>query len=232
VSTPIQGTSWDKSWTDVCNTALRRIGARRIGSLTDGSKEQIACSDLLADAISDVVGSNDDWNCLRAQSQLVNDATITPMFDYLYAYLLPADYERFVAIETADTPAPIIDPYNPHPIVPLYDWKIVGNHVYTNATLVYLWYHRTVVNEDASGLPKQFLHAIHAQLAYLLVMPLRQDATLLRTCKDDVEEELRKAIAQDDAGKQTKMGSAARSYTWHDENRDLGPIDPRFPTPG
>jgi hypothetical protein len=231
MSTPLQGTSYDKSWTDVCNTALRLIGAPRISSLTDGTNSQIACSDLLADAISEVVGGNDDWNCLRTQAILNKDSGSPPLFDYLYAYLLPADYERFISIETADTPAPIIDPSNPHPIAPLYPWKVVGNHVYTNATLVYLWYHRTVGNEDAATLPKSFLHAIHAALAASLVMPLRQDPVLLKAMEGKAAKELMQAIAVDDAGKQTKVGSQERGYTYYDENRDLGPIDPRFPIP-
>jgi len=231
MGTPLQGTKYDQSWTDVCNTALRLIGANRIASLTDGSREQIACSDLLADAISDVIGGSDDWNCLRAQAVLVVDAANPPLFDYLYAYLLPADYERFIRVYTGDTPAPVIDPYNPHPTDPIYDWKIVGGHLYTNATLVYLWYNRTIVNEDASTLPKSFLHAIHASLAASLVMPLRQDPTLLKMMEDKAAKELARAIAIDDAGKQTRIGSQARGYTWHDENRDLGPIDPRFPGP-
>lgn len=225
MATPIQGTSYGTGWVDVCNWALRRIGAPRISTLNDGSTQQIACTDLLGQSISEVIAANDDWACLRARAQLSRDASYTPPNDFKYAYLLPSDYEGFVAIETLDAPAPQLDPLNPRPLQPVYPWSPQGNWILTSATLVYLTYTRTPTNEDGATLPKKFRWAVAMQLALNLVMPLRQNVQLQKIMEGVAKGAIKQAIASDDQAKQTFVGPEERGFGYYDEVRSMGQSD-------
>jgi len=225
--TPIQGTTYGKSWVDVCNWALRRIGCKRIESLSDGSREQQACTDLLGDAITNIVSANDDWACLRARAQLAVDAGYTPPNDYLYAYALPNDFEAWVDIETYNSAVSVVSlaPWG-FPCVRELPWSREQNWVLSNATIVYLRYVRTVNNEDAGLMPKSFICAVQTTLAVSLLLPLRQNVGLLAHLKQESKEALQDAIAMDDKSKQTWEGSKKRGYRYYDETRYGGTYPP------
>jgi len=227
MGTPIQGTTYGKSWVDVCNWALRRIGCKRITSLTDGSKEQLACSDLLGDAITNVVSANDDWACLRARVQLAVDASYVPPTDFLYAYAMPNDFERWVDIETyIDASAvPPAGVWNEPPVQQM-PWSREQNWILSNSTVVYLRYGRTVNNEDAGLMPKSFVCAVQTALAVALLVPLRQNVGLLPHLEKQAADALKDAIATDDQSKQTWEGSRKRGYRYYEEARYGGTWPP------
>jgi hypothetical protein len=230
--TPIQGISAGVSWVDVCNTALRAIGAARISNLTDGSPSQLACSDLLGDAITAVMAANDDWCILRVRTQLTRDPKYVPPNDYLYAYTLPSDCSDFQqdGVEAIDQPPSSNPLVLPNGSPSNHKWSREGNWILTDATLVYLLYQRNLNNEDPSILPDWFFHAIHDQLAVGLCMPLRQNVALLRILEKAAEKSLQAAIANDDKAKETWEGSKTRGYDYYEKVRMTGfdglPPDP------
>lgn len=233
MGTPIQGISPGNSWVDVCNTALRAVGAKRISTLSDGSPSQQACSDLLGDAITAVGAANDDWCILRARAQLSVDSTYTPPNDYLYAYALPADCDEFQedGVEAIDQPANMQIIPVPPGMRSTHSWSREGRWLLTNATLVYLRYQRNLTNEDAALLPDWYLHAIHDQLAVALCMPLRQNVGLLARLEKAAASSIAAAIANDDKMKETWQGSKVRGYEYYEETRMTGGYDGQVPDP-
>lgn len=233
---PIQGISAGVSWVDVCNTALRAIGMGRIANLNEGSPSALACADLLGDAVSSVCSASDDWACLRARAQLQVDASYTPINDYLYAYLLPADCSDFNQddIEAISAPAAgsTPNPY-PYPVRSTFEWSREDRWILTNATLVHLRYNRNPVQSDAGTLPDWFLHAVHDQLACNLCMPLRQNVGLLKILDANAQKSLYAAIANDDKMKYKASARDTRGYGYYEETRmgygggaDAGGIEP------
>ena len=231
MSTQIQGTTFGEAWVDVANWALRRIGSSRISSLSDGSPNQLVVSDMLGDAIMEVVYASNDWSILKARQQLSIDPTYVPPTDFLYAYSLPSDYEGFVSIETLDSPyaASQVDPTNPKPVRPMYPWSFesqqgggVGPHILTNGPYAYLTYIRGIVNEDGVLAAKSFRCAVQACLAVSVEMSLRGNTRLRLELQKESEKAIATAIMVDDRAKETKLGPDERGYTWYDENRFAG----------
>jgi hypothetical protein len=159
--------------------------------------------------------------------QLAVDAGNVPVSDYLYAYALPNDFERWVDIELLDQPisgqVTFTDPRRPQR---QYNWSREDRWILTNATLVYLIYGRTVNNEDASLLPKSFVCAVQTALAVSLLIPLRQNVALLPHLEKQAADALKDAIATDDQSKQTWVGTDIRGYRYYEETRESGGMPP------
>lgn len=87
---------------DVCNMALRRLGAERITSAqytTPDSKR----AQLLADSyelIKNRILESHPWNFAIKRATLV--LTTAPAYGYTYAYTLPSDYLRMVLPEDGE----------------------------------------------------------------------------------------------------------------------------------
>lgn len=225
-TTPVKGFSFGNSWTDICNGALRHVGARRIQTLQDGTESAIACADMLADAITEVIAADDDWCVLRKRAQLSVAPEYVPPNDFLYAYALPNDIVNFSqdGVEAIDAPAPT----NPSTIPPgspsSHEWRIESSYLLTNATLVYLTYTRQLMDEDAATLPRWFTLAIEHKLAEHLAMPLRQNATLATRLEKKADQAIRAAISMDDQMKETWEGSKTRGYEYYEQRRYTGYI--------
>lgn len=70
----------------ICNLALSRVGARRISSLSENTKESRECNKIYTDT-RDVVLAAHDWGFARKHKTLAAIATPTyPGWDYAYAY--------------------------------------------------------------------------------------------------------------------------------------------------
>lgn len=88
------------SATTIANTALRHLGETRVESIDEASKN----GRLLRDAYDDVrqaVLRTYTWNFAKAQAELAADP-VAPLFDYAFAYELPADQLRLIKVNDSD----------------------------------------------------------------------------------------------------------------------------------
>lgn len=142
---------------DCCNSALQRVGATTITSLTDNSPEARACV-VAYDSNRRSELRKYNWNFAVTRVILTPD-TVAPLFDYEYAFTLPTDCLRVLRPNDVDL-----------------DWKIEGRKILSNdgATLN-LRYVADVTNEALFD--STFYDVVSAALAVDLCERLTQSNT-------------------------------------------------------
>ena len=85
---------------DCCNSALQRVGATSILSLTDNSPEARACAIAYDSNRRDELRRH-RWDFSLSRAVLAPDST-APAFDYLYQFTLPSDCLRVIRPATSD----------------------------------------------------------------------------------------------------------------------------------
>lgn len=98
---------------DVCNNALQALGAARIISIDDNSREARSCK-VAYDSNRRSELRKYLWNFAKTRVVLSADAT-APAFEYLYAFSIPSDCLRIIM-----------------PNDNTVDWVIEGNKILTN----------------------------------------------------------------------------------------------------
>ena len=98
---------------DICNSALQRVGATTILSLSDNSPEARACSVAYDSNRRDELRKH-RWNFATQRAVLAPDST-APAFDFDYAFTLPSDCLRVIRPNTYDL-----------------DWVVEGRKILTN----------------------------------------------------------------------------------------------------
>lgn len=88
------------SETDIVNSALRKIAARPIVSLNDGSPNANAADDLYEPLRDELLRSH-IWNFSVKRQKLAQSA-ITPAFEFDYQYVVPSDFLRVVSVYDND----------------------------------------------------------------------------------------------------------------------------------
>lgn len=82
------------SQTDLLNDALGQIGAEAISAIDDGSTNANHCSRFYAPLRDSLLRSH-HWNFAMKRQELAQDLT-APVFEFAYAYTLPADCLKLV----------------------------------------------------------------------------------------------------------------------------------------
>jgi hypothetical protein len=101
------------SKTGICNSALAKIGAKRISSTTDENARARACNEAY-DRILEATLRAHSWNFAIKRAQLAADVT-GPLFDYTNSFTLPSDFIRLL-------------PENDYGL----DWIVEGKKIITN----------------------------------------------------------------------------------------------------
>lgn len=142
---------------DCCNSALQRVGATTILSLSDNSPEARACTVAYSSNRRDELRKH-PWNFSITRAVLAPDST-APAFDYAYQFTLPSDCLRVL-----------------RPATPDLDWQIEGRKILTNdSDTLYLRYISDV--EDAAQWDPSFYNVVSAALAVDIVERLTQSNT-------------------------------------------------------
>lgn len=97
----------------ICNSALQKLGAARITSLTEDSRNARACNACYSE-MRDAELRAHAWNFSKGRVVLAAD-TDAPPFDFDYAFTLPADCLRPLPPARTDL-----------------DWQIEGGQILTN----------------------------------------------------------------------------------------------------
>lgn len=187
----------------VCNSALQKIGASQIVSLTDGSKSANYCAEQYP-KLRDKLLRSHVWNFAMARAKLARLAA-APAFGFEFQYQLPADHFRVVQVhDNEDAIGSII-------------YKIEGLAILANAEDVYLSYVKSVT--DVNEMDPVFREALASLIATEASIPLANSGTLQdrmgKIHKDDIRK-ARSVDAIEDFPEQFPIASwgAARGGSW------------------
>lgn len=155
-----------ESVTALCNLALSRLGAERIGNYeTDTSDPAIYCRIHYAQARNEVL-EQADWSCATTRQNLAAlSDNLTP---FRYAYQLPADPAVRRPICLVDASLYLDLPEEPY--------RIEGQVLYTDLTPCILRYVYQL--EDTRLYSALLTKAIYLRLAAALAKPLKQSEEL------------------------------------------------------
>lgn len=158
---------------DCCNSALQRVGATTILSLSDNSPEARACSVAYDSNRRDELRKH-TWNFAVKRVVLAPDAT-EPAFDFKYAFTLPSDCLRVLRPATADL-----------------DWQIEGRKILTNdSTTLNLRYIADI--EDCAQWDASFYNVVAAALAVDIVERLTQSNVKKQNLEKDYDDSVKMA---------------------------------------
>lgn len=147
---------------DLVNWALRRIGASRITSLTDGSKNANAANDIYEQIRDDLLASS-EWNFATRRKKLAQDGT-DPIYGYDHRYDLPSDWIRTISVHDNDAGTGT------------FDYREEEGHIVTSSDEVYMTYVARVT--DPNKMPADFRSALAYELAKELALPVANSNTV------------------------------------------------------
>lgn len=152
---------------DICNLALRKVGAQSIMSLTEASENARLCNQFYP-RVRDIVLRMYPWNCATRRAALSALAT-APAFGWAYQYPLPTSpYCLFVQrMEHQDEP-----------------FKIEGRMLLTDASEANIIY--TARIEDPTEYDNQLVQALYTFLAAEISTSLRQDSRMYQALMDEL----------------------------------------------
>ena len=99
---------------DIANLALQKLGAKRIASLTEDSRNARSCNTLYT-KVRDAELRSHPWSFAIGRALLAPSVT-APAFDYLYQFPMPVDCLRILPPNDNDL-----------------DWKVEGRNILTNS---------------------------------------------------------------------------------------------------
>lgn len=160
----------------ICNSALTKIGAGRIVALDDGSKNANACAELYPKLRDDLLRRH-AWNFACVRLKLARLAA-APAFGYAYAYQLPSDWLRTVAVYEDDAGQALAE------------YRVEGRTILSSAEALYIVYVRAV--GDPNDMPSDFREALASMLACDLAVPIAQSSSL----RQEMDQAFRDALAR------------------------------------
>lgn len=170
---------------DIANRALRKLGATRITSFTDGSPNANTASEFYDEARDDILRGH-PWNFASARVKLARAST-TPAVGFDYAFQLPTGWLRTVRVFDND------DGIGPPP-----PYREEGDAILASVEDLWLLYVESV--EDPNRMTADFREALACRLAAEMAIPLANSNTLSDLMQDRYERALRIAKSSDAIG--------------------------------
>lgn len=167
------------SKTDICNTALARLGQDPITSITDDTDAAKRC-DILFDEVADIVMASGEWSTLLAQQQLAK-LTTNPVHEFDFQYQLPTNIIKLVSIND-----------NAFHDIP---FKRQGDRLLINTGTAAITYVKREPNTQLWG--PHLTTAVSLKLASELALPLTNSAQIVDMLERKYMLWLRKSIAAD-----------------------------------
>lgn len=164
----------------ICNLALSRVGARRISSLGENTKEAKECNKIYTDTRDFVLAAH-DWGFARKHATLAAISTPTyPGWDYAYAYPTDCLAARRIKNDTGSTsPIAYSLEEDRYMNVGKVEFEIRataaldGKVILTNEPEAVMIYTARVT--DSNLFSAEFIDAFAYRLASDLAVPLRAD---------------------------------------------------------
>ena len=165
------------SQVDICNRALQKLGADRIISLTQNSKEGRACN-LAYEPVRDAELRAHAWNFAIKRRELAADAT-APVYGYNYSYTLPSDCLRLLKNDYQE------EFYSK-------DWKVEGRKILTNESApLQIRYIARIT--DTTLYDAIFTEALSCKMAMEMCEDLTQSNTKRQLAADEYKMTIREA---------------------------------------
>jgi hypothetical protein len=165
----------------ICNSALIKLGATTIMSLTEGSRNANLCLEQYEKLRDDLLRAH-IWNFAVARTKLAR-LSAAPTYEFRYAYQFPADWLRTVAVHDNDGGSGAVR------------YRIEGRRILADAPELWLKYiSRT---EDPNDMDAAFREALAWKIAIDLSVPITHSTTSLRTAEDGFRQALVKARSVD-----------------------------------
>lgn len=136
---------------DVINSALRKIGAKKVNSVDDNNSDLRLALAVYNDMRDDIL-SRFPWGFATVFATLAEDR-VEPVWGYSKAFTLPTDCVMVVAFQSD----PNITSYDT-------EFEVVGSSIYTNSEMAYLRYISNSVDE--TKWPVYFGEVIAYRIAY------------------------------------------------------------------
>ena len=141
----------------ICNSALLKMGADKISSLSQTTRAAVLCNTLYYILRDEVMGAA-PWKFAKKRAVLTPTST-TPAFTYSYEYDIPSDCLRL--LQSDDTALVWVQEGT----------KILSNE--SSLNMIYLYR-----NEDESSWDARFCEALSWRLAMELALCLTQSTTM------------------------------------------------------
>lgn len=165
------------SSTEICNSALIKLGVETIASLSESSKQARLCNEQYA-KIRDKLLESHYWN-FAMKRQEVAVISVAPLFGFTLAYQLPSDVLRVLHLNEKTA-----------------SFKVEQNkYLHTNVSNAKILY--IAREEDVSKYSSMFKELLALDLAIDLCMALTQKRTLKADLKEDKKELIRDARSSD-----------------------------------
>ena len=148
----------------ICNSALIKVGAERITSLSDTNKRAQLCDEQY-DKIRDEVLRSHPWNFAIKRVELTSTGT-TPAFGYDYEYTIPTDVLRILSLHDNTI-----------------KWRVEANRkLLSDSATVKIEYiaQITAAAEYDSYFAEALALRLAAELAYPLVQSIRLQENLMQ----------------------------------------------------
>jgi hypothetical protein len=152
----------------ICNSALSKLGAERISSLSEQNKRARLCNEQYEKVRDDVLRAH-NWNFAIKRVALAVLST-TPVYEYEYEYNLPSDCLKVIEV---------------YPDVP---FAIEGRKLLSNSNAIKIKY--IYKNEDVYMYDANFLESLALKLAADLAYPLIQSVNKEEQLNSKFKEQL------------------------------------------
>lgn len=165
----------------ICNSALIKLGASTIMSLSDGSKNANLCNAQYERLRDDLLRAH-GWNFATLRRTLAQ-LTEPPEFGFQHAYQLPSDWLRTVSVHDNSAGAGAVR------------YRIEGRKLLSDAPRIYLRYVRQAT--DPNEMDAAFREALAWKIAADLAIPIVQSSTTREQMESGFRSALVKARAVD-----------------------------------
>lgn len=149
---------------DICNLALRKVGAQTIMSFDEASENARICRQFFP-RVRDTVLRLYPWNCATRRAKLTALVNV-PAFGWAKEFPLPPDCLFVQRMESQDVP-----------------FKVEGRSLLTDSTEANIIY--TARIEDVSQYDNLLIQAIYTFLAAEISTSLRQDSRMYQALMDE-----------------------------------------------
>lgn len=179
----------------ICNSALLKLGAKTIGSITENTKEAQLCK-AMYDIVRDEVLQSHPWNFAIKRTPVLSADATAPLFGYDYAYQIPSDCLRVIETNYDETVEDV-------------DYAIEGAFIvcdYTDFQLRYIYR-----NTDESSWSSMFAEAMAWRLARAIAYAMTNSTEREKACDDHYKASV--ALARSaDAAEGTMKGFIADKW--------------------
>ena len=182
---------------ELCSQALVALGATPIASFEEGSAEATVAGARYA-SIRDALLSSNPWNFAKGQARLAKLADV-PSADYPYAYQLPADFLRALAVGPAAGRRGRGVAY-----------RILERRLHTDTDGIVLTY---LFRPDETAFPPFFSEVLIARLAAEFCLPLTENTSrteALMRLADTAAQRARTVDAQQQTPLRVRSGGLQR----------------------